>query len=95
MPEKQRSNRLNGWWDADWHVRIGRRRRDWLAELEQMQSTPRLGQTFDVPRLKNALEDWPDRTETDPAKAFAVQLAVPTAILTARFINYVEGRNDI
>ena len=95
MPEKQRSNRLNGWWDADWHIRIGRRRRDWLAELEQMQSAPRLGQMFDVPRLKNALEDWPDRTETDPAKAFAAQLAVPTAILTARFINYVEGRNDI
>ena len=28
MPEEQRLNRLNGRWDADWHLRIGRRRRD-------------------------------------------------------------------
>jgi len=94
MPEKQRENALNGWWDADWHLRIGRRRDDFLAELNRIEGDEKLGRMLDVPRLRAALEDWPDQTETDPVKAFAVQLAVPSAILTARFVNYVEGRNQ-
>ena len=94
MPEQQRSNALNGWWDADWHLRIGRRRAEWLAELDRIEKDERLGQMLDVPRLRAALEDWPSQTETDPHKAFAVQLAVPTALIAARFVNYVEGRNE-
>jgi asparagine synthase (glutamine-hydrolysing) len=94
MPEEQRRNALNGWWDADWHVRIGRRREEWLSELDRMERDDRLGRMFDVPRLRAALENWPRQTEIDPQKAFAVQLAVPIALVTARFVNYVEGRNQ-
>ncbi|HET9335864.1 MAG TPA: asparagine synthase-related protein [Sphingomicrobium sp.] len=94
MPEGQRQNALNGWWDADWHLRIGRRRQAFLAELDRIGRDDRLGRMFDVPRLRAALEDWPEQTETDPQKAFAVQLAVPSALLAARFINWVEGRNQ-
>ena len=36
MPEEQRANRLNGRWDADWHLRIGRRRPELLAELDRL-----------------------------------------------------------
>jgi asparagine synthase (glutamine-hydrolysing) len=94
MPEGQRRNTLDGLWDADWHLRIGRRREDFLAELGRIERDEKLGRMLDVPRLRAALEDWPDHTETDPIKAFAVQLAVPSALLAARFINYVEGRNQ-
>lgn len=94
MPEEQRNNALNGWWDADWHLRIARRREDWLAELDRLERNDRLGPMFDVPRLRAALNDWPSQTEIDPEKAFAVQLAVPAAIIGARFVNYVEGRNE-
>lgn len=94
MPEAQRGNVLEGWWDADWHLRIGRRRGEWLTALDRLDRDERLGPMFDVPRLRAALEDWPDRTETDPHKAFAIQLAAPVALVTARFIQFVEGRND-
>jgi asparagine synthase (glutamine-hydrolysing) len=93
MPEEQRNNPRFGWWDADWHLRIGRRRQDLLAELDRLESDERFARMFDIPRLRASLEDWPEQTETDPEKAFTPQLAVPAALLTARFVQYVEGRN--
>ena len=93
MPEKQRENRLNGRWDADWHLRIGRRRKDFLAEIERLEKDERLAYMLDLPRMRSALENWPDQTEIDPQKYRAAEFAVPRGLLTARFINYVEGRN--
>jgi asparagine synthase (glutamine-hydrolysing) len=94
LPDAQRTNPLSGWWDADWMIRIGRRRADWLAELDRLVIDERLGPMFDVPRIRSALEDWPERTETDPQKFLTLQLALPAALLTARFIKYVEGHNN-
>ena len=93
MPEDQRLNPLEGWWDADWHVRIGRRRMEWLTELNRLQEDERFAGMFDFPRLRSALEDWPAETEIDIRKFSGPQMAVPAALVTARFINFVEGRN--
>jgi asparagine synthase (glutamine-hydrolysing) len=93
MPEEQRTNPLLGWWDADWHVRLGRRRSAIIDELDRMAADERMARMIDVPRLRAALEDWPEVTETDPAKFLPLQLALPAALLTNRFVNYVEGRN--
>jgi len=93
MPDSQRLNPLQGWWDADWHVRIGRRRKEFLAELDRLEKDERIGPMIDVPRLRAALENWPKETEIDPQKFYGLQLAIPAALVTARFINYVEGRN--
>ena len=95
MPEEQRANRLNGRWDADWHVRIGRRRKQFLAELDRIAQDDRMAHMFDIPRLRAALEDWPEQTETDKHLYFSREMAVPRALLVARFINYVEGRNQV
>lgn len=94
MGEEQRANRKNGRWDSDWHLRIGRRRRDYLAELDQLAADERMAKMLDIPRLRAALEDWPDQTETDPQRYYAREFAVPRGLLTARFIKYVEGRNN-
>lgn len=93
MPEEQRANRLNGRWDADWHLRIGRRRADFLAELDRLAEDDRMATMLDLPRLRAVLEDWPEQTEIDPEKFLEREFAVPRGLLTARFINYVEGRN--
>lgn len=93
MPEEQRANRLNGRWDADWHLRIGRRRTDFLAELDRLSNDERMAAMLDLPRLRAALEDWPEETETDAQQYYVREFAVPRGLLTARFINYVEGRN--
>jgi asparagine synthase (glutamine-hydrolysing) len=93
MPDNQRLNPLQGWWDADWHIRIGRRRQEFLAELDRLEKDERIGRMIDVPRLRASLENWPTETEIDPQKFYGIQLAIPAALVTARFINYVEGRN--
>lgn len=94
MPEEQRENRLNGRWDADWHLRIGRRREEYIAELNRLESNERIASTIDIPRLRGALEDWPAETPIDMQVVFPRNLAVPRGFLTARFINYMEGRNE-
>jgi asparagine synthase (glutamine-hydrolysing) len=94
MPEAQRQNRRVGRWGADWHARIGRRRQEIMAELDELQADPKLGAMLDIPRLRSALENWPEHTETDPQKYFTAEMAVPRGLLTARFIKYFERRND-
>jgi len=93
MPEEQRLTSLEGWWDADWHIRIGRRRHEFLAEIDRLEKDERIGPMMDIPRLRAALENWPEQTEIDYQKFFGPQLAVPAALVISRFINYVEGRN--
>jgi asparagine synthase (glutamine-hydrolysing) len=93
MPDEQRINRLNGRWDADWHLRIGRRRADFLAELDRLAGDERIASMLDLPRLRAALEDWPAQTEIDAQQCYGREFAVPRGLLTARFINYVERSN--
>ena len=95
MPDAQRENLVNGRWDADWHLRIGRRRQDFLAELDRLESDERMAAILDIPRLKTALTDWPEETELDQVKVYGPEMMVPRGLLTARFINYVEGRNQV
>jgi len=94
LPEEQRANRLNGRWDADWRLRIGRRRKEYLDDLERLSSHPRFANMLDTAKLRAALEDFPEETPTDPQRVLPLEVALPRALLTARFINFVEGRND-
>jgi asparagine synthase (glutamine-hydrolysing) len=94
IPDPQRLNELHGCWDCDWHMRIGRRRKEFLEELNRLEKDERFARMFDFPRLRAGLENWPETTVTDHQVSLAPQAALPTALLTARFINYVEGRNS-
>ncbi|MEO6225488.1 MAG: asparagine synthase C-terminal domain-containing protein [Sphingomicrobium sp.] len=94
MPEEQRANAANGRWDADWHLRIGRQRQAYLAELDRLEADERIGPMLDIPRLRANLVDWPDQTEVDPQQVYGREFAVPRALLIARFVRYIEGRND-
>lgn len=95
MPEEQRINQLNGRWDADWHLRIGRKRSEWRASLEAIARDPRLGAMIDTERLIRALDDFPERTSNDPGVWQEIEMGVPFALIASRFINHIEGRNDL
>jgi asparagine synthase (glutamine-hydrolysing) len=95
MPEEQRANRLDGRWDSDWHLRIGRRRADLIEELDRLAADDQMASMFDLPRLKATLTDWPENPPTDPQAILPRENAVMRAIVATRFINYVEGRNDL
>lgn len=94
MPEEQRINRLNGRWDADWLLRIKRGRADYLEEIDRLEGDERMAGMLDFPRMRAALENLPEQTELDPQNYFGPEFAVPRGLLTARFVNYVEGRNQ-
>ena len=94
MPAEQQANRLNGRWDADWHLRIGRRRAELIAELDRLERDDRFATMIDIPRLRASLETWPDRTEVDFRKYSSREYAIPRALLTARFVKFAEGRNE-
>jgi asparagine synthase (glutamine-hydrolysing) len=94
MPQEQRANRLDGRWDADWHLRLGRRRTDLMEELHRYSTNDRIASMLDLPRLRAVLEDWPEETAVDPEESVPRQQAVPRALLAARFIEYFEGRNE-
>ena len=95
MPEEQRANSLTGRWDADWHLRIARRRTEFRAEFERIAQHPTLGPMIDTERMIKALDDFPPQTSTDPQVWMQVEMGIPRALLTARFVNFVEGRNDV
>jgi asparagine synthase (glutamine-hydrolysing) len=94
MPEEQRANRLNGRWDADWLLRVRRRRADYLAELDRLAGDEKMSSMLDLPRMRSALEELPDETPLDPQQYYGAEFAVTRGLLTARFVNYVEGRNQ-
>ena len=95
MPEHQRANSLNGRWDADWHLRIGRRRTELRAEFERIAAHPTLGPMIDTARMIAALDDFPPQTSTDPQVWMEVEMGIPRALLTARFVDFVERSNRI
>lgn len=47
---------------------------------------------LDVDRIRAALEDYPAETSTGDAM-YTLQSALPRLLMTARFIDWAEGRN--
>lgn len=78
---------------ADWPLRVARQREALIAELNALGDDPAMAARFDLPRLTHALESMRDGTPASQADATIVQLAIPRAIATARFIRFVEGTN--
>jgi hypothetical protein len=58
-----------------------------------LQSDPAMANRLNLPGMAAALADWP-ATTPDGAQSERLQLAVSRGLTTARFIRYVEGRND-
>ena len=67
---------------------------DFLAELDRLQEDDKIAWMLDLPRLRKALEDWPETNPVELQDYAPREFAVPRGLLTARFIRYVEGRNQ-
>ena len=92
--------------DGPWKVVLhgwryeGSRGKDWLGFsatrwVERIAQHPTLSKMIDTERLIAALDAFPDQTSTDPQVWLQVELGVPRALLTARFIDFVERSNRI
>ena len=92
LPEAQRNNPLRGRHNADWLAKLAPHRAALRAELGRLEQVPELADMLDFPRLKAALDAWPDETPLGSA-ALPLQVALTRGLTTARFINHVAGRN--
>ncbi len=92
LPEAQRTNLRSGRHHPDWLAKLAPQREALRAELDRLEQVPELAEMLDFPRLKAALDDWPEQTPIG-ADALPLQVALTRGLTTARFINSVAGRN--
>lgn len=95
MPEAQRLNPRYGRFQVDWHARLTPRVGQLTAEARRIERHPWLGELIDVDRVCELLEDWPEQTPWDWEELYPRQGSIPKAIQAARFVDFVEGRNDV
>ena len=95
MPEAQRLNPRYGRFQVDWHARLTPRIAELAAEARRIERHPWLGELIDSDRICHLLEEWPEVTPWDWEELYPRQGSIPRAIQAARFVNFVEGRNDI
>ena len=94
MPEAQRLEVRHGRHGADWHLKLTRRRSELLAELERLAQNERLSAMIDFPKIRHALEDWPESGAIPVEERLLREGAIPRAVMLARYINHVEGHNQ-
>lgn len=95
VPEAIRTNPLHGQHNVDWHARIRREKATIRTALDAARDDPWLARTLDLPRLSALLDDWPEQPDFTWDEMFPRGLALPRALLTARFIGHVEGSNAL
>ena len=93
LPEAQRSNRLLGWHNPDWHVRMTRRLPELRAKVLAMAADPELAGLLDTSRMAALLDDWPAETPLEMERWMPRAAGLTRGFLTARFVQHVSGRN--
>lgn len=95
MPEAQRLETGHGFHNIDMHARLTRQRGELAAYCTAMRNHKVLGQLLDIDRIERLLADWPARGGLDIEQDWPRIMAIPRAVMAARFIAHAEGRNDL
>lgn len=93
IPDIVLDEKRRGLQSADWHLRMGRELDAINAEIDRLSEDPAMARRLNLPKLKKALQQWPSETPLGSSLAISLRLAVSRALTTARFINYIEGKN--
>ncbi len=94
LPEKIWQERRTGDDSADWFIHFGRYREGLESELESMRDNPRLNSIFDADRLIRNLREWDGTDARFANHRTTIYNGIGRAVAAARFVNYMEGRND-
>lgn len=81
---------------ADWHARVTADLPRYKHDIERMSDDPDMARRFDMPRLRNLVNSWPEQTPHGTQDHPDFKLAkggFMRAISTARWIHWVEGKN--
>lgn len=94
VPEMVLRERRRGQQAADWRPRLDRSYAAILDELDRLAGDPAMADRIDVAGLRRFLLDHPPGTPVTGPARLRMRYALPRALAVARFIRYVEGRND-
>ncbi len=96
VPEMVRNEHRRGQQAADWIANVIPRRQEILEELDWLSSDPLVREYLDFDRLKRAVEDMPvDGSTVTHEQTLVLRLALNRGLTTARFVRYINGRNDL
>ena len=93
MPEAQRTNRLYGEHNVDWHARLTPRIADMRKEIAMIAADPELGSLIDCDHANRLLDEWPESTPQNPALAWQLLFYLPATIYVARYVAHMTGSN--
>ena len=81
---------------ADWHHRITANLSRYKTDIDRLADDPDTARMFDIERLRNLLNTWPDQTpvsKSDHPEFQLAQFGLIRAIAAGRFVHWVKGRN--
>ncbi len=94
VPNKVLNETRKGLQAADKHLRLGRQREQLRCEIDRLAADPKMAAMLNLPRLRRALDEWPDVAPVDPTDPYStIHMALSQGLTTARFIKFVEGDN--
>ena len=93
MPDKQRTNRLQGKHNVDWHARLTPRLGDLRRQVETLAHHPDLGPLIDTERMLAAIDNWPQHTPQDEVEAAKLRFFLPAVLYAASYVDQMTGRN--
>lgn len=81
---------------ADWHSRFTRDIDRFRDEFERIADDPEMAKRFDVERVRNIFQTWPDKTPLDASDHpdyLVAMVGLGRMFGMSRFINWVNGKN--
>lgn len=93
VPDMVLNEKRRGLQAADLPLRLGRDQQALIAELDLLAGDPAMSERLNLPRLRQAMQGLSPGDPGDRFGLAAIELALPRAIATARFIRFVEGTN--
>ena len=94
MPEEQRLEQKAGMHNADWHARMTPLLPGIRRELEIASERAELRELFDFEELFNRIDTWPDAPRFDDDTVYRLQMGLPIALMTARFVRHNNRWNE-
>lgn len=94
LPEKQRTRYRYGLHNSDWHARLTPQIDRLREELEAAKGDPETSRILDFDKIEQIFETWPEASSMDDEAMITHGLALPRAVLTKRYVDFVSGRNQ-
>lgn len=94
VPDMVLDEKRRGVQAADWYQRIYRQKDDLIREIDRLAEDAIMARRLNLSALRKAVFEMTEVSSKDGANLQWLQLGLSRGLATARFLRYVEGRND-